>query len=514
MQSIILEKRIYGETIISFLSSLLLCSFLIIFTIEYKRNIEMLQLDQHILESSYRIHEDISKKLYKTKALAALVIQGDGVVNNFQEIASVIIADEPAIANVLLAPDGIVTDVYPIEGNSAVLGLNFFDESFAGNREAMLARDTGDLVMAGPFIVLQGFLGLVGRYPVYINTETEKNKFWGLVSVALKFPDALEGTGISMLEHHGFSYELWRINPDTGEHQVIANTNKHPAANTSYVERLVKIHNADWYFRIYPLRSWHEHPEIWILIITCFSISILIAFLFQRNMELKNVKNDLLRINNILQNNAAVKELELTENKIAIMLTQIQPHFLYNALSAIAQLCDEDPVKAKKVTMDFSAYLRSNMESLNNKRMIKVEKELNHVKGYLNLEKAIYGDSLNVVYKIEATDFMLPPLTIQPIVENAVKHGIGKKEGGGTVILSVNETDKEFLVTVSDDGAGYDKAKLHSGKQEHTGIENVKQRLKGQCGGTLEISGEPGFGTTVVIKIPKEGYTKYENFNY
>jgi len=503
MQSKYTVKRIYGETIISFLSSLLLCSFLIIFTNEYKMNIEALQMDQHILESSYRIHEDISKKLYKTKALAALVIQGDGVVNNFHGIAEVLIADEPAIANVLLAPGGIVTDVYPLEGNSAVLGLNFFDESFFGNREAMLARDTGELVMAGPFIVLQGFLGLVGRYPVYINTETEKNKFWGLVSVTLKFPDALEGTGISMLEHHGFSYELWRINPDTGEHQVIANANKHPTADVSYVERLVKIHNADWYFRIYPLRSWYEHPETWILAITFFSISVLIAFLFQKNMELRNVKNDLLKINNILQNNAAVKELELTENKIAIMLSQIQPHFLYNALSAIAQLCDEDPVKAKQVTMDFSVYLRSNMESLNNKNLIQVEKELSHVKGYLNLEKAIYGDSLNLVYKIEAGGFMLPALTIQPIVENAVKHGIGKKEGGGTVMLSVCETDKEFLITVSDDGAGYDKANMPHDKQKHIGIENVRQRLKAQCGGTLEITSGSYRGTTAVISIPK-----------
>jgi len=196
------------------------------------------------------------------------------------------------------------------------------------------------------------------------------------------------------------------------------------------------------------------------------------------------------------------KELELTNSKVSIMLSQIQPHFLYNALSAIAQLCDEDPVKAKKATLGFSRYLRSNMESLNDKGLIGIEKELEHVKGYLDLEKAMYRETLNIIYDIQAGDFMLPPLSIQPIVENAVKHGIGQKEGGGTITISVRETDNEFLVSVSDDGVGYNEDFVTNTKT-HIGINNVKQRLKEQCGGTLEISGEAGVGTTSVIGIPK-----------
>jgi len=197
------------------------------------------------------------------------------------------------------------------------------------------------------------------------------------------------------------------------------------------------------------------------------------------------------------------KELELTNSRISIMLSQIQPHFLYNVLSAIAQLCDEDPAKAKKATLDFSRYLRSNMESLNDKGLISVEKELEHVKGYLDLEKSMYRESLNIVYDIQASGFMLPPLSIQPIAENAVKHGIGQKEGGGTITISVREDKNEFIVTVSDDGVGYNAENLIEDTQVHLGIENVRQRLKKQCGGTFEISSEPDIGTTAVIKIPK-----------
>jgi len=210
------------------------------------------------------------------------------------------------------------------------------------------------------------------------------------------------------------------------------------------------------------------------------------------------------------------KELELTESKVSIMLSQIKPHFLYNALSTIAQLCDDNPAEAKKATLDFSKYLRKNMESLNDNNLITVENELNHVESYLNLEKAMHGDSLNVRYNIEAGDFLLPPLTIQPIVENAVKHGIGKREDGGTVTVTIGETTSAFIISVSDDGVGYDPGESNPADRKSAGdrspddrssigINNVKRRLKEQCGGTLEITGEPGKGTTAIIKVPKTG---------
>ena len=183
---------------------------------------------------------------------------------------------------------------------------------------------------------------------------------------------------------------------------------------------------------------------------------------------------------------------------------QIQLHFLHNALSAIANLCTKNPEKAKKAALDFSAYLRSNMESLSYKGLISIEKELNHVKGYLDLEKAIYGNALNVIYNIEASDFLLPPLTVQPIVENAVKHGIGEKEGGGTITISICEAGSENFITIADDGAGYDVHNSGKDEKEHIGITNVSQRIKEQCGGTLEISSEINKGTTVIIKIPKK----------
>jgi signal transduction histidine kinase len=198
-------------------------------------------------------------------------------------------------------------------------------------------------------------------------------------------------------------------------------------------------------------------------------------------------------------------ERKLNESRISILLSQIQPHFLYNALAVISRLCDKDPAEAKKATISFSIYLRANMNLLERTEPIPFENELNHTIGFLNLEKAMYGEALNVLYDIQAKDFKLPALTMQPIVENAIKHGIGKKEGGGTVAISTKETDSGYLVIVTDDGAGFEQGKIADDGQQHIGINNVRLRLSAQCGGSLEIESKPGEGTTAKIIIPKNG---------
>jgi len=200
-------------------------------------------------------------------------------------------------------------------------------------------------------------------------------------------------------------------------------------------------------------------------------------------------------------------ERKLAESRISIMLSQIQPHFLYNALAVISSLCDKNPAQAKKATINFSNYLRGNMNLLESPEPIPFENELNHTISFLNLENAMYDEALNVIYDIQTKYFKLPALTMQPIVENAVKHGIGKKEGGGTVTISTKETEGGYLIIVSDDGAGFEQDKINNGiypndGQQHIGINNVRLRLSAQCGGSLEIESKPGAGTTAKIFIP------------
>lgn len=198
------------------------------------------------------------------------------------------------------------------------------------------------------------------------------------------------------------------------------------------------------------------------------------------------------------------QQVELSEARIDIMLCQINPHFLYNTLTTIRHLCSVDPVQAKKAILDFSQFLRANMKFLTSKALISFEQELIHVKNYLNLEQQRFGERLKVRYKIEVTDFVMPPLCLQPLVENAVRHGITKREEGGTVTITSEENEKEYHITVMDDGVGFSPEHSCADGREHVGISNVRKRLKELSHGEVKIESCSGRGTRVTIVIPKE----------
>ena len=196
---------------------------------------------------------------------------------------------------------------------------------------------------------------------------------------------------------------------------------------------------------------------------------------------------------------------ELYEAKVSVMVSQIQPHFMYNALTSIAMMCQIDPDTAQEATITFAKYLRGNMDSLRQTKPVPFEQELEHLKKYLYIEKLRFGKKLNIVYDIQTTDFKIPMLSVQPLVENAVKHGVGMKKKGGTVTVTARETDTAFEVIIADDGVGFDTAaKPAEDGRSHIGMETTRSRLKEMCGGEIRIESKVGEGTTAVITLPKE----------
>lgn len=197
---------------------------------------------------------------------------------------------------------------------------------------------------------------------------------------------------------------------------------------------------------------------------------------------------------------------QLAENKVRMMLSQVQPHFLFNTLTAIGDLCQSDPARAEKAIIKFSRFLRGNIDSLTAAQLIPFEKELDHTKYYLDLEKMRFGTDLKIAYEIESMEFMVPSLILQPIVENAVRYGASKKEEGGTVMIATTEDEKSHQIMVTDDGPGFDMndlPKVPEDGREHVGIENIRERLRIQCHGELKIESHIGEGTKVTITIPK-----------
>lgn len=214
----------------------------------------------------------------------------------------------------------------------------------------------------------------------------------------------------------------------------------------------------------------------------------------------------------VAEKHAAELKEELADINMRLMLSQIKPHFLYNALNTIKYLIKKDPKTAEQVVVKFSKYLRANMDSLTQKTPLPVEKELDHVANYTDIEKHRFGDRLNVVYEIECKDFVILPLTIQPIVENAIKHGINQKPEGGTVTVKTYDDEQCFYVDISDDGVGYDINVKPDEKDErsHVGINNIKVRLKEMLNATVEVESAVGVGTRVLIKIPKNNETRLQ----
>ena len=169
------------------------------------------------------------------------------------------------------------------------------------------------------------------------------------------------------------------------------------------------------------------------------------------------------------------KEKELYEAKVSVMVSQIQPHFMYNALTSIAMMCSIDPDTAQEATVTFAKYLRGNMDSLKQTAPVPFEQELEHLKKYLYIEKLR-------------------------------KHGVGMAEDGGTVKISARETDNAFEVIISDDGVGFDtSAQKPRDGRSHVGMENTKRRIAEMCSGEIIIESAVGKGTVAKVILPKEG---------
>ena len=193
---------------------------------------------------------------------------------------------------------------------------------------------------------------------------------------------------------------------------------------------------------------------------------------------------------------------QLTESRISTMMSQIRPHFIYNTLGSIEQLCNIDPEKAGELVHNFAKYLRGNFGELDNPKPILMSQEMEHVRHYISIENVRFPD-MTFSFEMNSDDFHIPALTIQPIVENAIKHGLMKLSKGGTIRVVSYETDTHYCVSVEDDGVGFNTTELLDDRK-HVGIRNIRGRLKAMVNGILEIESTEGVGTTVLIKIPKE----------
>lgn len=204
------------------------------------------------------------------------------------------------------------------------------------------------------------------------------------------------------------------------------------------------------------------------------------------------------------------RERELGDMKTQLLISQIEPHFLYNSLTTIKYLCRTSPDQAADAVDEFSLFLRGNLDGISATKCIPFRAEVEQVRNYLSLEQRRFGDRLRVKWSIEDDDFRIPALTLQPIVENAVRHGVMKKPEGGTISIRSSFLPEGFVVEVEDDGVGFDVEQMKRQQKDaestgrHLGLRNVKSRLELMRGGAMLVTSEIGKGTTVKLILPEE----------
>lgn len=347
-----------------FLLTLALSSLLIAFSIHHKMEHERSGMERLIIAKSAKIKEVVTRLVYKTQVLATLVIQNNGEIKNFEQVASTLI-DDPSIINIVLAPDGVVSKVYPLQGNEDVLGYNLLGPG-AGNKEAALAKEMGEMVFAGPFPLMEsGGLALVGRMPVWV-VKDNRRSFWGLITITLDYPEALDGVGLYTLEAAGHAYEIWRINPDDNSRQTIAGSRQAGHNHTPYIEKTIHIFNAVWNFRVFQKNAWYEYSQSWLMIMCGFSISLLVGFIMQNNFALRNMKQ---RLENQLRLDSLTGLLNRQGFYGEVKRQGQQPFRLYfidlNYFKKINDTCGHNA--GDRVLVKFSRILR---EYLNHKYII------------------------------------------------------------------------------------------------------------------------------------------------
>jgi sensor histidine kinase YesM len=258
---------------------------------------------------------------------------------------------------------------------------------------------------------------------------------------------------------------------------------------------------------IFNLRSWGIIPSnelsLFVIMIPLVVQTVLLAFgLREFIMKLAAEKKDAVKLYQIAEREAVSREA-------AFLQAQIRPHFLFNALNVIAALCYTNPARAGEVIGDLATFFQYSFGFRNLQKYVSFKEEMEFIKAYVRIEQARFGDGLKVNYELEDTEnLMLPPLLLQPLIENAIKHGIRKRRTSGTVTIRVKRQEEHYRIEVENDGEGMTAEEIERALSSDrkssggVGLENIRRRLRMFYQTDLTLESVVGAWTKVTILLP------------
>ncbi len=262
-------------TALAVLAICLSLSALIIWQLEQnQRHANRADVENIAQNHAFLVRDSLDQALTLNYSFAAMVRLGQGRTNRFEDAARELLPYFDSVSHISLSPNGIITQVYPLEGNEKSLGFNQLEDSLQ-NKEAIRARDTGELTLAGPINLVQGGLGAVARLPVFLDDQGGR-QFWGFTNVIIRIERLLETANLNQLAEQGMAYELWRMNPDSGERDIIVANE--PEALIDPIHKSFGVPNGSWTLSVTPVIGW---TSSWALIgkmIAALFISVLLAY--------------------------------------------------------------------------------------------------------------------------------------------------------------------------------------------------------------------------------------------
>ena len=255
------------------------------FLVQRNAQMRIAELQSVITLQIDKLTSSLTKYFYKTQTLAAITITDNGKIENFEQVAAALI-DDPSIQGIIMAPKGIVSHVYPMLGNEILLGKDILTYSFGSWEAIRQARRSSPIVMAGPVPIMTGGTALIGRLSIYTDAKNKPRQFWGIVSIALNFPEVLKGAELRLLDELGLPYEIWRESPYGGARQILAKGVSPESRGAPYVEMPVHILNGKWFFKLSAKRAWYQLTETWLYVGSSVLLSLLVSMLAQRRYDM------------------------------------------------------------------------------------------------------------------------------------------------------------------------------------------------------------------------------------
>ena len=532
MKTKLTQKQIRFQALLLFFITFFLAELCAVFLYQNQLKEAKLKADYTAQTTIGRVKSQLNHYLAESDLMKHMIEAGYTVDDEeFSVLSSLMQDDQNVIKAHELAKDGIVTLIYPMSGNEAALGLNMLEHP-ARKQEARLAKESGEYTFAGPFELQQGDIGALLFDPIYTTDANGDQTFWGFSILVLDWESFLNEIELDTLEEAGYTYELWKISPATGEHVSIAHSGN--SRRSDAIEVLCTVPNDTWHFEIVPKNGWLSPLQVFVSFALGLILSLLTSIGFLQ-FQMRRYKDEI----HAAELEKAVQEAQ-SANEAKTRFLFNMSHDIRTPMNAIIGFSDllEKHIDEKDRAVDYIAKIKSSSSFLLS--LINYVLEMARIesgKASLKIELGSYSElihSLNAVFEpslksknlsylcyntVEHDAILCDRTKIREILLNIISNSIKYTPEGGKISVKIEETPEprkgfaSYRITVKDNGIGMSKEYLphifeeftreHSSTESHItgtglGLPIVKS-LVNLMGGTIDVESELGAGTITTV---------------